>query len=129
MKPLNYYGNSTIAPLSASDFMTIYVYHKGKILFSGTNQEYLEFLNRSYDDGIVVEKIVDKQAFAAHRKSIDDDLERLRTEFKNDLLELYGFSSDDELPNKVYNLVFKYFGDESLEKVVHAFRDFIELAY
>lgn len=129
MKPLNYYGNSTITPQRASDFMTVYVYQQGKILFSGSNREYLEFLNRSYDDGMVVEKIVDKQAFAAHRKSIDDDLERLRTEFKNDLLAHHGFSSDDELPNKTYNLAVKYFGDESLERVVQAFAEFIDLVY
>lgn len=123
MKPISYYSTrSTSSPL-AKDYTTVYVYAKGKVVWQGTDREWLENGQGTYAGA--VEKVLDDVAFNEALNAYRAERNRLFAEFKADLFEDAGVTGHPKA-EKVFALACEY-GEWDLAEIAGYFDDIVEL--
>jgi len=124
MKPFEYYSKPQTLYPNKKDYITFYVYDKGKLLFEGfalTNSKIK--LKEDYPNA-VIQEVLDEDAYKAHRKQYDDERNKLHQEFKDDLFEDYGVS-DNPKRFLLYNTVVEH--KSEYEEIYDFFGELVEL--
>ena len=90
MKPFDYYSKPQTLYPNKKDYTTYYVYDNGEVLYCGTciNQP-VSKLKEDYPNS-VIQEVLDKEAYEAHRKEYDAESSKLHQEFVKDLFEEFG---------------------------------------
>ena len=124
MKPFKYYSTSTVVYPDKRDYITFYVYDKGKCLYEGRDKSKTE-LKTEYPDAIIQE-VLDEVEYKEHLKLYNAEKGRLYKEFKEDLFEEFEMSNHPKRER-----IFTYAWDEGhscgLEDVYNVFSDIVDL--
>jgi flagellar biosynthesis/type III secretory pathway protein FliH len=122
MKPLNYYREISVSIPKQDDYMTIYYYRKGVMVG----------IKRQFDDDFqppkncVEEKVLDEVSYNAHLKHYYEEQERLKNEFRQDLITEYNISNHPKA-NKIFNKAWELGYSNGYEEVEYFFQDLVEL--
>ncbi len=107
MKPFEYYSRNPIDYPSKETYTTTYVYSKGAVVWSGTNEDYRTRARADVFKGMLVEHIVDEVALKAARQAYGAEASRLAQEFKADLFEEHGVTGHPKA-NKCFAIAYDY---------------------
>ena len=126
MKPFDYYSKQKIDYPNKKDYITLYVYDKGEVLWSGFHwiKDKAE-LKEEYPNALIQE-VLDEDAYKARRQEYDVESAKLDREFQNDLFEDYGVS-DNPKRFKCFELAWEHGHSSSLADIHGYFGDFVEL--
>lgn len=122
MRQLSYYQETSVAIPKKDDYMTIYYYRKGVMLY----------LKKGYDPdfvppkGCVEERDLDTKSYNAHLERYNADILRLQNEFRNDLIEKYNMTNHPKA-NKIFNKAWDMGNSLGYDAVEEYFQDFVEL--
>ena len=124
MKPFKYYSTSTVVYPDKRDYITFYVYDKGKCLYEGKDKTKAE-LKTEYP-GAIIQEVLDEVAYKEHRKLYDAEHARLYLEFKEDLFDEFGMS-DHPKREKIFTYAWEEGHYCGLEDVYSVFSDIVDL--
>ena len=126
MKPFDYYSKPQIDYPNKKDYITLYVYDKGEVLWSGFHwiKDKAE-LKEEYPNALIQE-VLDEEAYRAHLKEYNDESAKLHREFRDDLFEDYGVS-DNPKRFKCFELAWEHGHSSGLEEVYGYFGDLVVL--
>lgn len=122
MKPLSYYQATSVSMPKKDDYMTIYYYRKGVMVG----------MKRQFDDDFkapkncVEEKVLDEVSYNAHLKHYYEEQDKLKNEFREDLIAEYGMSNHLKA-NKIFDKAWELGHSKGLEQVEYYFQDFVDL--
>jgi hypothetical protein len=126
MKPFDYYSKPQTLYPNKKDYITFYAYDKGECLDIRPNF----YTSKKQVEGdypnAVIQEVLDKEAYEAHRKEYNDESAKLHQEFKNDLFEEFGVS-DNPKRNKCFDLAWEHGHPSGYEEVYNYFGDFVDL--
>jgi len=110
--------------LLRSDFTTIYAYHKGKVVFSGTLTEWNETENKN--EAFTIEKIFDEKEYKKERAIFDTKLRKACEKWKEDIFKeagaIIGNKQHEALWNRIYS-DYHSIADEVPNKFIEYFED------
>lgn len=124
MKPFNYYSTNTISYPNKKDYITIFVYDKGKCLYEGNDKSKTKLMAEY--PGAVIQEVLDEVTYKEHRKLYDAEAGRLHQEFKEDLFKEFGMS-DHPKREKIFSYAWEEGHSCGLEDVYNVFADIVEL--
>lgn len=78
---------SKLPALMKGDFMKVFVYKEGKVLFSGSRSEYCL---KNFQIDAVIEKAFDEAGYKAYQRTCYDERARFEALLKADLFEFHG---------------------------------------
>lgn len=122
MKPLSYYQAASVSIPKKDDYMTIYYYKKGVMVA----------MKRQFDDDFkapkncVEEKVLDEVSYNAHLKHYIEVQDRLKNEFREDLIAEYGMSNHPKA-NKIFDKAWELGHSKGYDHVEYYFQDFVDL--
>jgi hypothetical protein len=130
MKPFDYYSKPQTLYPHRNDYITFYVYDKGSCIAeekSGlvTSSTTKSHLSKKYPNA-VIQEVLDKEAYEAHRKEYNDESAKLHQEFVKDLFEEYGVT-DNPKRFKCFDLAWEHGHPSGYEEVYNYFGDFVDL--
>lgn len=129
MKPIEYYTTNTVEYPVKPAFTKVFLYRQGKVVFSGTTEEYNLFKQRvspEYGSGGALEKHLDQDAYNDAMLKYRAEHCRLMEEFKNDLFEENGVQ-DNPKREKCYYMALERGHDGGLNSVATEFADLVDL--
>jgi hypothetical protein len=121
MKPFSYY-NSTITWPNKTDYTVYYYYRQGKMIC--IRRPFSENLSKPED--ATEEAVFDEQSFEMHKQKYFEELNRVKEEFKQDLLDHYGLKNH-KAANECFSLATKYGEVAGHEGVFQIFGELTEL--
>ena len=126
MKPFDYYSTSTFPYPSKLDYINLYVYDKGKLLYEGfasTNSK--TQLKLDYPNA-VIQEVLNEEAYKEHHKEYNAAKGKLSQQFQDDLFEEFGVS-DNPKRFKCFEIAWSRGHSYGLEEVYSHFSDYVEL--
>lgn len=124
MKPFSYYNTRTIEYPNKGQFGKVFVYRAGKVVYEGDLATW-PLHEDKYADGYTIEKAYDREAWLERRAAYDAEGQRLRDEFKADLLEEHGMTGHPKA-EKAFELA-REFGEGDFHKTSIYFYDLVDL--
>ena len=89
-----------------TDFMTMYVYSKGNLLFKGDNSAYSRWLSTQKNRDFVVEKSFDEDSYKEALKFYNENETKIFLIWKNKIFEEVGADMNNEAHNAIWNYVY-----------------------
>lgn len=132
MKDLKYYITPTVQAQLKKSFTKVFVYQRGKLIWEGSLDEYRPLANSRFK-GMILETVVDTEAFEQHRKDVFEERARLANEFKADLFQEYNVKGHPKAETvfalaEMYSQSERDVGqEEHLESLVDVFGTLVEL--
>ena len=126
MKPFDYYSKPQTAYPNKKDYITLYVYDKGVVLWSGPNWEKDKAELKEEYPNALIQEVLDEDAYKARRKEYSDESAKLYQEFQNDLFENFNVT-DNPKRFKCFELAWEKGHSNGLEEVYNEFYDLVEL--
>ena len=124
MKPWKYYTTINIPVPSRDEHTNVFVYKAGQVVYSGP---YLQYKARAHEfSGMLVEKVVNEAGYKAQREQYGFERSRLEQEFKADLLEEHGVTSNPKA-NRCYGIAYEECGHAGFEAIATFFDLIVEL--
>ena len=128
MKPFDYYSKTKTLYPSKKDYTTFYAYDRGECLdirpnFYTSKRE----VERDYPNA-VIQEVLDKEAYEAHRKEYNDERTKLHQEFQDDLFTEFNVT-DNPKRFKCFELAWDKGHAYGHSEVYNCFSDFVELIY
>ena len=126
MKPFEYYSRPQIAYPNKLDYITFYVYDKGKVL-----AEFAAFyrskksLEEEYPNAIIQE-VLDEDGYEADRRVYNTEQQKLEQEFQDDLFDEFRVS-DNPKRYKCFALAWENGHAHGHSEVYNHFGDYVEL--
>jgi hypothetical protein len=126
MKQLAYYTTVEVPTPNKDDFIDVFVYSKGEVVWSGKYNDFKPFAEGRFR-GMLVEKVINEDGLKAQRAAHSEALSEKMREFKDDLFAEYGVT-DNPKAARAYALA-KAYADDSrdLHSVRSYFEDFVNL--
>jgi predicted secreted protein len=121
MKPFSYY-NSTIIWPNKTDYTVYYYYRQGKLICM--RRPFSEDLSIPRD--ATEEAVFDEKSFEMHKQKYFEELDRIKQEFKKDLLEHYGLLGH-KAANECFLFATRYGEVEGYEGVFQIFGELTKL--
>ncbi len=81
MKPFDYYSKSQTAYPNKKDYITYYVYDKGKVLWSGPTWEKDKTELKEEYPNAVIQEVLDNERYKSHQLQYTDEKHKLHEEF------------------------------------------------
>jgi hypothetical protein len=107
MKPFEYYSKLQVSYPNRMDYITLYVYDKGILLWSGPHYKKSKAdLKEEYPNAIIQE-VLDNDSYLKHRDEYAKEKNRLHEEFKSDLYADFGVS-DNPKRDKAFKLAWEH---------------------
>ena len=127
MKDFKYYEKPQVTYPKKEDYTTYYVYDKGKVVWEGfhSNFEDRNAATRAYPNS-VIQKVVNEEAYKAHKIQYAEEVHKLREEFINDLFEYYGVK-DNPKREAAYALAYEYGHANGYSEIDNYFSDLVNL--
>lgn len=127
MKDFKYYEKPQVAYPKKEDYTTYYVYDKGKVVWEGphSNFEDRNAATRAYPNA-VVQKVVNEEAYKAHKIQYAEEVHKLQEEFINDLFEYYEVK-DNPKREAAYALAYEYGHANGYSEICNHFSDLVNL--
>ena len=126
MKPFDYYSKPQTFYPNKTDYITFFVYDKGKLLYEGNYYTKNE-LKISYPNA-VIQEVLDEETYKAHRKDYDAECAKLEQEFQDDLFAEFNVT-DNPKRFKCFELAWDKGHAYGHSEVYSYFSDFVELIY
>jgi hypothetical protein len=126
MKPFDYYSKPQTFYPNKTDYITFFVYDKGKLLYEGNYYTKNE-LKMSYPNA-VIQEVLDEETYKAHLKEYDDERAKLEQEFQDDLFAEFNVT-DNPKRSKCFELAWDNGHAHGHSEVYNYFSDFVELIY
>ena len=126
MKPFDYYSKPQTFYPDKKDYITFFVYDKGKLLYEGNTYTKSE-LKTSFPNA-VIQEVLDEDAYKAHRKEYNTESAKLEQEFQDDLFAEFNVT-DNPKRSKCFELAWGYGHAHGHSEVYSYFSDFVELIY
>jgi hypothetical protein len=126
MKPFDYYSTTTLPYPSKLDYINLYVYDKGKLLYEGfasTNSK--NKLKLDYPNA-VIQEVLDKVAYQAYQQQYAEEIHKLEEEFQNDLFQEFAVT-DNPKRFKCYSYAWDKGHSHGYSEVYNEFSDVVEL--
>lgn len=129
MKTYSYYDGNGLKRPQKYDYTYFYVYHKGKVLFSGKYNEFEIFKSLSKNtENFIVEQDFNEKEYKLDMNKYHLSKQKLINEFKQDLFVDFGVENNPKR-NMVFDLAWEYGHSSGLEEVYNQFDRFVELIY
>jgi hypothetical protein len=93
MKPFEYYSKSTIPYPNKKDYVTIFVYNAGKVVWQGPDSEFSNSnpeVATATSGKYVTQKVTDEEGYIKAQLEYGKEDQKLHAEFQNDLFEEFG---------------------------------------
>ena len=129
MKPFGYYSNIPAPYPSKSDYTTVYLYDKGKVVWSGKNTDFASGnpeISAVYHDGCVSQLVLDEEGYNAVRLRHLEEEQKLYQEFQDDLFEEFGVK-DNPKRYKAFSYAWERGHANGYSNVHSVFADIVEL--
>jgi len=124
MKPFDYYSKPQTLYPNKQDYISYYVYDKGKVLWSAPGYEKSKAqLEKEYPDA-VIQVVMDNEGYNEHKKQYGEETHKLHEEFVNDLFEEFGVSDN---PKRNRALHYAQEKGDSYSEIYDVFCDIVEL--
>jgi hypothetical protein len=124
MKPFDYYGTADIPYPVKSEYVTIYVYSKGEILWQGFEGSEAEVRNL-YPDALI-ESHLDEEAYRERVGAHRDAMAKKENEFIQDLFEEFGVT-DNPKKGLCYSIAYADGHAYGFSEIYSKFSDLVEL--
>lgn len=127
MKDFAYYTDVKTPYPKKGDFITVYVYHQGKLLFTGTMAQF-RFRDeaKEFPNGRVTQQIVDEDGFKAARSTYYTEANALSKQFTEDLYAEFGVE-DNPKRHDVYMIAYDHGHSAGYQEVYSWFQELVEL--
>jgi hypothetical protein len=127
MKDFKYYEKPQLSYPKKENYTTYYVYDKGKVVWEGfhSNFEDRGAAIKAHPNA-VVQRVVDEEAYKAHKIQYAEEVHKLQEEFINDLFEYYGVK-DNPKREAVYALAYEYGHANGYSEICNHFSDLVNL--
>lgn len=125
MKPIDYYTTNPLPRPTKSDYMQVFAYSRGKIIWQGPAREF-ETARRHLDLKGPIERLLNEEAYHAAVLAYQAESTRLQREFKHDLLEDHGVTNHPKA-ELCFKLAWEYGHDSGLKEIANCFDDFVDL--
>jgi phosphomannomutase len=126
MKPFDYYSKPQTLYPNKQNYISYYVYDKGKVLWSGHDYEKTKSeLEKEYPDA-VIQVVMDNEGYNEHKKQYGEETHKLYEEFVNDLFEEFGVT-DNPKRHKAFQVAWQQGHAYGFEEVYNKFDDLVEL--
>lgn len=125
MKRIEYYTTNTLTYPSKEDYITVYAYLRGQVLWQGPAKEW-PAVKGTLPPNHIVERISDDEALRQARIAYGSETSRLQEEFKRDLFDLEGVTDNPKV-DACYALAWQYGHAEGLGEVANHFAELVEL--
>lgn len=122
MQLLFYYQNITIDYPNKRQYEKIYFYKKGRLI--GIKEQFDDDFKEP--NTCAKEIIFDEVSFQAHLKLYNEEVLRLQTEFRNDLIEKYGMTGHPKA-NQCFNMAWDFGQSSCYEDIEDYFMNLINL--
>jgi hypothetical protein len=93
MKPFEYYSKSKIPYPNKKDYVTVFVYNAGKVVWQGPNSEFSNSnpeVAAATSGKYVTQKVTDEEGYKKAQLEYREEDQRLYTEFQDDIFEEFG---------------------------------------
>jgi hypothetical protein len=124
MKIWKYYTTNVVPYPSKDEFTDVFVYSKGKVVFSGPYSAYKN--QSSLFVGMLIEKTVNEAGLKEQRRLYGEEASRLEQEFKTDLFEMHGVTYNPKA-NLCYGIAYDHAHHAGFEEVAGYFSNIVEL--
>lgn len=124
MKDFKYYKTVNVPYPSRDEFVTVFVYSQGQVLWTGPLNEYKNMTDRFQN--CVIEKVANDEGLKAARAAYGAEASRLEQEFKNDLFEYHGVTENPKA-NKCYSIAYDYGHHAGHSEVASYFDTLVDL--
>ena len=108
------------------DYITYYVYDKGKVLWSGPTWEKDKTELKEEYPNAVIQEVLDNERYKSHQLQYTDEKHKLHEEFVNDLFENFNVTNNPKR-QKAFDLAWEKGHANGLEEVYNEFYDLVEL--
>jgi hypothetical protein len=126
MKRFEYYSRPKVTYPKKTDYITLYVYDRGVLLWSGPHYEKSKGdLKQEYPKA-VIQEVFDENPYKEHRRKYDEELNRLHEEFKSDLYAEFGVS-DNPKRGRLFNIAWDHAHSDGYSQVYEYFADLVDL--
>jgi hypothetical protein len=126
MKPFDYYSKPQTLYPDKLNYITYYVYDKGKVLWSGSSWEKNKSSLKEKYPNAVIQEVLDNEGYKAHQIQYGEEKHKLHEEFVNDLFENFNVT-DNPKRHKAFDLAWEKGHANGLEEVYNEFYDLVEL--
>jgi hypothetical protein len=122
MKPLSYYKKIIVDYPSKNQYEKVYYYKRGRLI------AVKEQFNDDFKEPEICtrEVIFDEVSFQSHLKLYNEEVLRLQTEFRNDLIEKYEMAGHPKV-NQCFDMAWDFGQSSSYEDVEDYFMNLINL--
>ncbi len=127
MKDFEYYEKPQLPYPKKEDYTTYYVYDRGKVVWEGfhSNSKARDVATRAYPNA-VIQKVVNEEAYKAHKIQYGEEVHKLQEEFINDLFREFGVE-DNSKRETAYALAYEYGHASGYSEVYNYFSDLVNL--
>jgi hypothetical protein len=126
MKPFDYYSKPQTLYPHRKDYITFYVYDKGACIYSESSLSNTKSNLKEDYPNAVIQEVLDKEAYEAHRKEYDAESAKLHQEFVKDLFEEFGVCNNPK-SIRCFELAWEHGHSSGYSEVYNYFGDFVEL--
>jgi ArsR family metal-binding transcriptional regulator len=126
MKPFDYYSKPQTLYPNKKDYITFYVYDKGACIYSESSLSNTKSNLKEDYPNAVIQEVLDKEAYEAHRKEYDAESAKLHQEFVKDLFEEFGVCNNPK-SIRCFELAWEHGHSSGYSEVYNYFGDFVEL--
>jgi hypothetical protein len=127
MKDFKYYEKPQLSYPKKEDYTNVYIYDRGKLIWEGfvSDKEGRNKVMRAYPNA-VVQKVVDEEAYKAHKIQYAEEVHKLQEEFINDLFREFGVE-DNPKREAAYALAYEYGHANGYSEICNHFSDLVNL--
>lgn len=126
MKPFEYYSTPQIPFPKKLDYITYYVYDKGKVLWSGPYCEKTKSELKEEYPNAIIQEVLNEEAYRTKSKKYGEEVHKLHDEFMNDLFEDFGVQ-DNPKRHKAFELAYDRGHANGYSEVYNEFDELVEL--
>jgi hypothetical protein len=125
LKSFEYYRTNPVRYVDKREFVTVYVYSRGRVLWSGTAAEF-EAMSWKNAKDVVIERVTDEAGLRAARAEYSLAQTRLAQEFYTDLLDEHGVT-DHPKAAKCYSIAYDMGHSAGYSEVASYFDTLVDL--
>lgn len=127
MKPFTYYTTRKTPYPNKRDYITNYVYDKGKCLYTGSHFDTSKEELKEHYPNAIIQEVMNDEAFKEHLDQFNAESGKLHQEFQNDLFEEFGVVGNPKR-NMLYEKVRDMSGS-SYSEMYDLFENLVELIW
>lgn len=127
MKDFSYYSQKIPYPRK-KDYITVYVYDKGTLLWEGSHESWLDLREDTLKNHpkYVKQEFCDELAYKTAKEVYNKKTKELYDEFKRDLFKEF-FVTNNPKAERLFYLCWDRKHDEGYESVYEFFEEFVDL--